>query len=125
MKEQIKSSTSEKLYQQQILKLKTLKGVTTEGQPSRKDNGYLSIEKSGGVYCLVFRSFLGQYLFAGIIYPTLSKVKELSPSEHSNGKNKHMRLKAKAVVMVKNGAKAEMEHVELSFLSAVDRTLFI
>lgn len=77
LKETAQATDSSKLYQKQILKLKTLKGIGNEGNPSRKEQGFLSIEKSGSVNCLVFRSFLGANLFSGIINPKMSKVKEL------------------------------------------------
>jgi hypothetical protein len=130
LKEDVKenvASQSDKIYQQQVLKLKTLKGVSTEKQPSRKDNGYLSLEKANGVNYLVFRSYLGQSLFAGVINPNLSRVKALSPAEHSNGKNKQTRIKAKAsvVVIVPGQKQPEVEHVEISFLSEADRTLMV
>lgn len=47
IKEKVESNSMfEKLFQKQIIKIKILKGVgTADGQPSKKENGYLSIEK--------------------------------------------------------------------------------
>jgi hypothetical protein len=50
VKEKIDSIVnSDKAFQRQVLKLKTLKGIgTQERQPGRKELGYLSIEKLKG-----------------------------------------------------------------------------
>lgn len=47
------------------------------------------------------------------------------PSEHSNGKGKVNKVKAKAAVAVKDANKFEMEHCEISFMNENDRALFI
>lgn len=120
-------SQFDKVFQRQVLKLKTLKGVGSEDkQPSRKEQGYLSIEKVGAVHCLVFRSFLGANLFSGVINPKISKVKELTPEEHSNGKKKASLCKGKASVAVKDPqtGKFEVEHCEITFANEADRALF-
>jgi hypothetical protein len=61
VKEKILAAAESKLYQRQVFKIKTLKGVgTEERKPSRKENGFLSIERMpNNLFCLVFRSFMG------------------------------------------------------------------
>lgn len=132
VKEKLSSSNDgNKIYQQQVEKLKTLKGVGTEDrQPSKKQLGYLSIEKVPGsqpIFCMVFRSYMGANLFSGLINTTVSKVKSLLPQEHSNGKNKANKIKAKAAVAVKDPVKGkfEVEHCEITFTCDQDRQLFI
>ena len=72
---------------------------------------------------MVFRSFLGANLFSGVINPKISKVKELLPSEHSNGKAHAHKLKAKAAVAVKDPqtGKFEVEFCEITFMNEADR----
>jgi hypothetical protein len=56
----------DKLYQKQVQKLKLLKGVTSVDRlPSKKDSGFLSIEKCNGTIWMVFRNFMGATLFSG------------------------------------------------------------
>ena len=75
--------------------------------------------------CLVFRSFIGTTFFTGVLNSTSSKVKALTPSEHSNGKSHANKIKAKAAVAVNANGKFEMEHVEITFNSEADRQEFI
>ena len=82
-----------KVFQKQVEKLKVMKGISSlDKKPSKKDNGYLSIEKQNTTatednkeptHYLVFRSFMGATLFSGLINPKVSKIKELNDKECS------------------------------------------
>ena len=119
------ASSETKLFQRQILKLKTLKGILTDGQPSVKCDGFLSIERAKNVPCLVFRSFIGATLFTGVLNASSAKVKALTAAEHSNGKGHENRLRAKAAVLVSGKSKFEVEYLELTFMNEVERQTFI
>jgi len=46
--------------------------------PSKKDNGFLSIEKAGNkLSYLVYRNFLGATHFSGVISASVARVKEI------------------------------------------------
>ncbi len=66
-------------------------------------------------------------MFSGVINPKLSKVKALTPEEHSNGKKNGNQMKAKASVAVKDAVsgKFEMEHCEITFMGDPERQMFI
>ena len=58
------NSLFEKVFQRQILKLRTFKGVGKEDrQPSKKDEGFLSIEKlkkeGDNTHFIAYRNYLG------------------------------------------------------------------
>ena len=62
-----------------------MKGISSaDKQPSKKDNGYLSIEKANqsnnesNSHYLVFRSYIGTTLFSGLINPKNAKIKEIN-----------------------------------------------
>ena len=90
------------MFQKQVEKLKILKGVATvDKQPSKKDNGYLSIEKFLGPstdstpsYYLAFRNFLGSTLFSGLINPKVAKIREIT--------DKPQKFKVKVAVACKD-----------------------
>ena len=120
------NSLFEKVFQRQIQKLKTLKGVGEYGKPSKKDNGFLSIEKvklkdekASSPIVLVYRNFMGMTQFSGVINQSISKLKELN--------DKPNKFRVKMVVAVKNplNNKFESEHLEISFLTAQDRETFL
>lgn len=90
VKEGIQSNKQfEKVFQKLVEKLKILKGISAvDKQPSKKDNGFLSIEKFLGAdsgqnaHYLVFRNFMGQTLFSALINPKVAKIKEINTKEH-------------------------------------------
>mgnify|MGYP001562144079 CR=1 FL=1 len=68
-----------------------MRGISDkERKPSKKDHGFLSIEKksiglengqsSGEIVYMVFRNFLGATLFTGFINSKISKIKNM-PSD--------------------------------------------
>lgn len=79
-----------KLFQKLIEKLKIVKGVSSvEKIPSRKMNGYLSIERqnnlSDGISAplfLVFRDFAGNMHFTGLLNKSVARIREMNEKEH-------------------------------------------
>ena len=104
------------MFQKQILKLKTLKGVgSIEKLPSKKGNGFLSIEVVNNAYFLVYRNYLGATQFSGLIQAKITKVKAMEKG------------KAKIIVAVRDAVskKYEVEHCEVKFTGEGDRDGFV
>ena len=93
-----------------------LKGVGSQNpEPSKKGDGYLSIENSAQV---VYRTLTGRVLFSGMIAKKSAKIKRCEPA----GKHK---LKFTALVASKaEGEKFAIEHLEARFLKAGDMENF-
>ncbi len=68
------------------MKLKTFKGVGKEGKvPSKKDEGFLSIEKMRitegnevSPHFLVYRNYLGNTHFSSIVVSKIAKIKDVN-----------------------------------------------
>lgn len=108
------TSKYEKIYQRQVAKLKVVKGAA----PSKKDNGFMSIErlKEGcATPFLVYRNFMGTTLFSASISQALSKIKSL---EDKPGK-------PRVKIAVCQGQPSKMVHVELKFFTEQEKAAFI
>ena len=102
------------------MKLKTLKGVGC--QPSKKDNGFLSIEhhQEKSMVFLVYRNFMGSTQFSSMISQNgLSKVKELTDKP---GK---FRVKVAVSVINPSSGKPEPEHCNIRFMTEEDSAAFV
>eukprot|EP00347_Sterkiella_histriomuscorum_P021742 403332924 len=126
-----------KVFQRQILKLKTIKGVSSEERkPSTKGEGFLSIEKyreqpstqtsqddpnsaKPQPHYLVYRNFLGATQFTSLIVKNQAKIRELN--------EKPNKFQVKIAVSVRNptSKKYEQEHVKISFITDAERQMFI
>jgi hypothetical protein len=109
------------------MRLKVVKGVgAEERKPSKKDNGFLSIEKlkphsnskDSQLHYLVYRNFLGATQFSALINPQIAKIKSLEV--------KPSKFQSKIAVGVRDPAtqKYEIEHCMLSFITDLDRQTF-
>jgi hypothetical protein len=107
------SISDSKLFQRQIAKLKTLKGVA----PSKKEHGFLSIERIKGLLYLVYRNFLGVTQFSGVISEKINLAKIVE---------KDGKFKVKIAAGAKdNEGKLYIEHLMVNFLGEADRTTFM
>jgi len=107
------SISDSKLFQRQIAKLKTLKGVA----PSKKEHGFLSIERIKGLLYLVYRNFLGVTQFSGVISEKINLAKIVE---------KDGKFKVKIAAGAKdNEGKFYIEHLMVNFLGEADRTTFM
>lgn len=106
------------------MQLKTFRGVGREDrQPSKKDEGFLCIEKlktqSGDdtPHFLAYRNYLGSTQFTSLIVKKSAKIKD----EDVNGK-----IRSKFAVGVKDPAtgKYELEYVQIRFFTEADRQVF-
>lgn len=95
-----------------MAKIKTVKGV-----PSKKDNGFLSIERAKGasLYYLVYRNFLGANQFSGLI--SSARIKEVN--------EKPGKIQAKAALLQREAGKLAPVHLMINFITEGDRQTFI
>ncbi|CDW85162.1 UNKNOWN [Stylonychia lemnae] len=143
VKEKIQTNSQfEKIFQRQILKLKSQKGIgQPDKKPAKKDTGFLSIEKFRSpqssasnenkaenntpviqpdqMHFLVFRDFLGNPKFNSVINRKVAKIKEIS--------DKQYQFKVKVAVLVKDldSKQYETEFVELKFINESDKSVFM
>ena len=80
-------------------------------QPSKKDEGFLSIEKlkkesDAAPHFIAFRNYLGNTQFSGLLLPKIAKIKDL---------NEKGKVRSKFTVGVKDPAtgKYELEFVQV------------
>jgi len=104
------------------MNLKTFKGVGREDkQPSKKDEGFLSIERVKKIqdapHFIAYRNYLGNTQFSGIIAKKLAKIRDVD----EKGK-----IRSKFAVGVKEPAtgKYELEYVQIRFFTESDRQVF-
>ena len=122
-KENVASNSQfEKIYQMQVEKLKILKGLMDpEGKPSKKEKGYLSIEKQrdgNPLTYLVFRNYAGNTLFSAVI------TKAARIKDNTEAKTGRFETKVGVGCVEFKTKKYGMEHCIIRFSMESDRKAF-